>query len=134
MSEDKTTTGQETLYRSKICYRIAAVLLFFYERGEEETLIPNIAAKANVSQGNVRRWIDKLARSGFVETIRYADRQDAICRTRQQILIKLTKNIPLLYLAMFLEKWEQDFIDDICPKNKETATVNTLRLVKKKAA
>lgn len=112
--QKKETT--KTLYGSEMCYRVATVLLVLYESGEKETLIPDIATKANISQANTRRWIDNLSLSGFVETIRYDDRQDAICRTRRHILVRLTKNIPLLYMAMFLEKWEENFIKDICPK------------------
>lgn len=111
--KEKTT---KTLYGSELCYRVATVLLVLYESGEKETLIPDIAAKANISQANTRRWIDNLSRSGFVETIRYDDRQDSICRKRRHILVRLTKNIPLLYMAMFLEKWEENFIKDICPQ------------------
>ena len=122
----KKTT--KTLYGSEKCYRVATVLLVLYESGEKETLVADIAAKANISQAITRVWINKLSHSGFIEAIRYADRKDAICRTRRQILVKLTKNIPLLYMAMFLEEWENNFIQDICPSKKH------LQLVTKKAA
>ncbi len=108
---------RELLFNNENAYRVTTILLALSQGGLEETLIPDIAIKANISRSVAGYWIDIFESCGFIATTRYEHRKDAICKKQPHIIVhmKSKKKIAYLYNYMWLQKWEARFCADIAP-------------------
>ncbi len=118
----------DTLFPSKNAFRIATVLLACAENDMKEILVPDIAHKAMIDYGVALYWIDVFATCGFIRINRYENRENEICYKNRHIIVHLTtkKRLSHLYNYMWLQKWEQELMDDLSVKSSHLTLIQNV--------